>query len=323
MLTIKDLVEANKKQLERINARQIENEPLRKVLIFDKKLPFKDPLINIIDCPLLTNEHRGTHALYVGGVIKANYNNSELYAMHMTAKWKPVIEWAMENGIRVISMSIATWRTEEREQALKKYVEWGGIVLGASGNWQDKSVSYPADSKYTIGVSATNTEDSNGFEVDITVDSWWKAKRYEHDEFTSFTGTSCATPVMVSPAFRYQNANPTGMQEDFRTWTLINSIKNIDHLEYDHSFGNLEPGERFFVYPDDMVDKLVPIEIKLTEGNNAMLVNGEEKPLRVAPFMVQYSKEFGALCTELRPIFEASRFKVKYDDDTNTATISI
>ena len=181
MVSIEDLIDKNKNCLERMNTPNLEDEPKRKVLIFEKNLAHKDYLIKIKDCPLATKENRGWHALSVGSVITAGYPNVELYTMHNQSEWSPVIDWCMENDIRVISMSIATHYTEEREEALKKYVKWGGFVSCASGNWEGKDVSFPADSLYTIGVSATNSEDSNGIEVDITHDSYWKAKRYQRD----------------------------------------------------------------------------------------------------------------------------------------------
>lgn len=322
MLTIKDLVEANQDNRKRMNTPDIKDEPIRKVLIFEKALAHKDTLIDIIDCPLAYKDNRGYHALSVGGVITAGYPNVKLFTMHSQPKWTPVIEWCMKNNVRVISMSIATHYSEEREEALKKYVEWGGFVSCASGNWEGHNVSFPADSPHTIGVSATNSEDSNGIEVDITHDSYWKTKQYGRDAFIGFSGTSGAQPVNVPVMLRYQNANPTATQEDYRKWLLINSIKNIDHLHYDHSFGSLERGERYFIYPDNLVDKLVPIEIKITRDKDTILVNGKEQKLRVAPFFKKYSKEYSALCTELRPIFEASGFKVDYDDDTETAIIT-
>ena len=255
MVSIQDMIDANKENLKRINIPSNENLPKRKVLIFEKSLAHKDNLIKIKDCPLSVKSHRSIHPLMVGGVITAGYPNVELYTLHSMSKWTPVIDWCIDNDIRIISMSMATSKTNEREQALKKYADWGGIFTAASGNWEDHSVAYPASSQYTVGVSATNSEDSNDdIEVDITVDSYWKAKRYKRESFRGFSGTSGAQPVVPPFALRYQNANPTGDLWSFKKWLISNSIDNIDHLDYSSSFGKLEEGERYFIYPDDLVD---------------------------------------------------------------------
>jgi len=322
MLTIKNLLEENANQLKRINCPSNENLQIQKALIFESSLAHKDNLIKITDCPLAVKDNRGYHALSVGGIITAGYPNVKLYTMHNEGEWLPIINWCIDNNVRVISMSMATSKTNERERALKKYADWGGIFVAAAGNWEGHNVSYPADSDYTIAVSATNSEDSNGVEVDITVDSYWKAKRYNREGFASFSGTSGATPVVSAIALRYLNANPSGNLESFRTWLLVNSIKNIDHLYYDYAFGNLENGERYFVYPFNLKDRLLPIEIKLQIGNKTMLVNGVGKQLRVAPFLKKYSDEFSATCTEIRPVFEEIG-NVEWDKETNTVIIKV
>jgi len=323
MLTIKDLLDANEDNIKRINTPNNNTIKKQKALIFEKSLAHKDDLIIIQDCILATKEHRGYHALSVGSIIVVGYPNVELYTMHNTTHWIPVIDWCMDNDIRVISMSIATTYTEERDLALKKYTEWGGLVMCASGNWEDRSVSYPADSKYSIGVSATNSEDTNGPEVDITVDSQWSAKRYNRDSFASFGGTSGATPVVSGIALQYLNANPNGNLDSFRKWLKSNSIDSIESIHYTHSYGYLEEGERYFVYPEDLKDTLLPEPVKLilTIGSGIAILNEKEFRLRVAPFLKSYSDEYSATCMEIRPILEALGYKVDWDDKTEVVYI--
>jgi hypothetical protein len=62
--------------------------------------------------------------------------------------------------------------------------------------------------------------------------------------------------------------------------------------------------------------------IKLQIGNEKMTVNGKEKELRVAPFLKQYSDEFSATCTEIRPVFEEIG-DVEWDKETNTVIIKV
>jgi ABC-type bacteriocin/lantibiotic exporter with double-glycine peptidase domain len=74
--------------------------------------------------------------------------------------------------------------------------------------------------------------------------------------------------------------------------------------------------------PENMIDKLLPIEIELQIDSQIMKVNGADKKLRVAPFLKKYSDEFAATCTEIRPVFEASGFTVSYDQATKTIKIT-
>lgn len=320
MKTIKELVAKNKEKLDRMNASDGFDLPVKKGLIFEKSLPHKDDLINITEISLTEGDHRGRHALLVGGVATAGYPNADLYFCDTKANWSEVVGWCMRNNVRVIGMSVATSKTDEREEALKIFSEWGGIVIASSGNWEGRSTAYPASSPYTIAVSATNTEDSNDEDLDVTTESFWFAKRYRYDSFTSLGGTSGTQPVIFFTALRYLVANPTAKIADFRRWLFRNSYIDID----DDVPGRLEENERFFIFPDNMRDKHLKdgeLNLKLQLDNQNATLNGEELQLRVAPFYKQYSKEYSALCTELRPIFEAMGGNVTWNDDTKTVNI--
>ena len=110
----------------------------------------------------------------------------------------------------------------------------------------------------------------------------------------------------------YLYNNPNGDLYSFRKWVLINSINNLDEVTPELAGSKLENGERFFIFPENMIDKLLPIEIELQIDSQIMTVNGADKKLRVAPFLHKYSDEFAATCTEIRPVFEASGFTVKW-----------
>ena len=103
---------------------------------------------------------------------------------------------------------------------------------------------------------------------------------------------------------------------------MINSINDLDELPVELVGSKLENGERYFVYPNNLIDRLLPVEIKLQIGNKNMLVNGVGKQLRVAPFLKKYSDEFSATCTEIRPIFEEVG-SVEWDKETNTVIIKV
>lgn len=320
MLSIKDLKKANEKRLKRLNT-PYQSKNKVKVLVFDKDLPHDDRLINPIIADVHEQEHKGVHALGGCSVIKTINPNAEIHAVDR-ADYMDVINYAIENNIRVINASFSGFKTSNSEIALKKYAEWGGIFVAAAGNNGRDTISYPSSSPYTISVSATNSKDNNSALVDITTDSYWQVKRYQREETISFSGTSCASPAGAGVASHYISENPSGNLYSFKRWLLINSIQDLDLLPENIKGDKLEAGERFFIFPDNPIDPLSPVRISLKKGDKTMLFNGLPKDLRVAPFFKQYSKEFNALCTELRPIFEAAGFQVEWNEDTETATLS-
>jgi len=324
MITINDLREKNKDRLQRLNAYETQGKSNLKMLIFDVDLTHIHETIPMIDCPLTTDsERRSVHALWCGSVVKTMSPDIELYSLDYTGDFEKVVDWCIENNIRVINSSIRCSYRREKDLAIKKYAEWGGIWCSASGNdGDDYEIDFPASSKYTIATSATNSGDNNSPEIDITTDSYWITLQLDGERYASFNGTSCATPVSSAIASVYLYNNPNGDLYSFRKWLLINSINDINELSEKVVGAKLENGERFFIFPDNLIDRLLPIKIKLQIDNKNMLVNGVEKQLRVAPFLKQYSDEFSATCTEIRPVLEEVG-TVDWDNDTKTATITI
>ena len=323
MITINNLREKNKDKLLRLNAYETQGKSNLKMLIFDVDLTHIHETIPMIDCPIATDlEHRSVHALWCGSVAKTISPNIELYSMHYTSGFESVVDWCIENNVRVINSSFSCSYRREKDLAIKKYAEWGGIWCSASGNDGDEyEIDFPASSKYTIATSATNSEDNNTPEVDITTDSYWSVPQLK-PRYATFNGTSCATPVSSAIASEYLYNNPTGDLWSFRKWLLVNSINDLDELPVELVSSKLENGERYFVYPNDLKDRLLPVEIKLQIGNKTMLVNGVGKQLRVAPFLKKYSDEFSATCTEIRPIFEEVG-NVEWDKEADTVNIKI
>ncbi|MGM0409251.1 MAG: S8 family serine peptidase [Bacillota bacterium] len=320
-MKLQDIIYSNKERLEKINTPKPTGDT-HKVLILESKLAHKDNVIEIEDCPLADNFNRGYHALSVGSIIKTINPSVKLYTMHLEIDIEPIIIWCIDNNVRVINMSVATHDTDERIEQLKRYADWGGIVVGASGNWEGHSVSFPADDENSIGVSATNTEDTNGEEVDITVESWWRAKQYGHDRLIGFPGTSGSAPIISGVATHYLEANPNGNVETFRKWLKRNSYTDI---EVD---GKLEEGERFFVFPDNLEDEEInmPNEnkdvIKLyprwsqSSGKPTYKLNDKVKSMDVKPFI-----ENGRTFVPIRFVAEALGCEIEWNEETGEVKI--
>ena len=203
--------------------------------------------------------------MHAGTVIKQLNEKVDLYSVSYTNDYGKVVDYCIKENIRIINTSLACGYSRAKNEAIKRYAEWGGIWVSASGNDGHNPVSFPASSDYTVGVSATNTGDNNGEEVDTTADSWWKVSD-QFDNGRSFNGTSCATPVIAGVASHYLAVNPNGNLESFLKWINMNEVDDLDKvLDYDVSFGKLEEGEKFFVFPDNLIDVNV---IAIDNGDN-------------------------------------------------------
>jgi len=153
------------------------------------------------------------------------------------------IDWAVENGIDVISMSLGS---SSDSQALHDAVDRAyatGVVLVASagnsgdGNPETNEVEYPAKYSSVIAVAATDVLDgtptwsAEGEEVELSapgveVRSTWRGGRYE-----THSGTSAACPHVsgtvalvlatniteIAPDYDY-NKNGAWEPAEVRTW---------------------------------------------------------------------------------------------------------
>ena len=322
MISINDLREKNKTKLQRLNA-PIKTKNEIKGLIFDKYLAHIHNIIPITDCELATKETRAVHTLWCGAVAKTINENIKLYSMNYISDFEKVVNWCIKNEIRIVNSSISSFYTKKNDLALQKYAEWGGIWVSSAGNnGNDDKLSFPASSKFVVSVGATNTSDNNDITLDIVADSYWKVPQTGSIDYSAFNGTSATSPVIFTAASYYLDANPTGNLWSFRKWELVNSVNNLDDISPELVGAKLENGERFFVFPDNLVDRLLPIEIELQIDSQIMKVNGADKKLRVAPFLKKYSDEFAATCTEIRPVFEELGYTVSYDQATKTIKIT-
>ena len=97
--------------------------------------------------------------------------------------------------------------------------------MAAVGNYGDKSVRYPASSIYSIAVSATNTEDCNGPEIDVTVDSNWWTYLPNGTKHT-FGGTSCANPACCNRVIALHSAKLPWLEpkDNIKDFLQINSV---------------------------------------------------------------------------------------------------
>ncbi|MFS0645984.1 Ig-like domain-containing protein [Siminovitchia sp. 179-K 8D1 HS] len=200
------------------------------------------------------DEGHGTH---VAGIIAAGINNGySMTGIHPTAKIMPVkvldaggsgetdqialgIKYAVDNGAKVINLSLGGPPSRVIEEMLKYAASKNVTVVAASGNDGGDMVDYPASSQYTIGVGATNRLDivtdlsSYGKGLDLVAPGVDIPSLLPNGNVTYLSGTSMATPHVAAVSGLLLAANPNMKPNEIRqilTSTANDiAVKNINN----------------------------------------------------------------------------------------------
>lgn len=142
------------------------------------------------------------------------------------------IEWAVANGMKVISMSLGGSQTSDTLQlACDTAYANGVVVVAAAGNEGKKNtsrdnVSYPAKYESVIAVAATDIDDvrasfsSTGPAVEVAAPGVSIYSTYFDGSYTTMSGTSMACPHVAGLAALVIAAHPT--------WTNVEVREAID-----------------------------------------------------------------------------------------------
>jgi hypothetical protein len=306
-LTINELRVQNKKYLDKLNLPPLKGK--QKIFLLEVDTPYKFDLvpINIIK----EAGNNGIHGNSVSQIIKQVYDNAEFYIGNLLVD---AVDFCIKNHIKIINASMGTGRTEVKETALKKYRDWGGIFITATGNSSGSPISYPGNSQYAIGVSATNTPDSDGIEIDITADSRWWVYNAVNNLIYPFDGTSASAPVITGCVAHILDYNPHWKFDDVRKFIIDNSVPLTEKYE------------RFFSFPngfgdDSMAEKIIKFQI----GSDIYTVDGtaHKMDVKVVDLRVDGSVN-GRLFAPIRFVANSLGIPdsdISYDSTTKTATI--
>ena len=167
------------------------------------------------------------------------------------------IDWAVDNDIEVISMSLSGSSTSTAMEAACDAAEAAGVVIVcAAGNTGKKStrfnnVQYPALYDSTIAVGATDSSDkrprfsATGTGLDIVapgVDIW---STFNDGKYRKYQGTSMACPhVAGTVALMLTQTIPSAYDDGDGAWSpaevldcLISTADNLGKAGWDSAFG--------------------------------------------------------------------------------------
>ena len=209
--------------VDKLNKLNLPNIPVKaKVLVWEVETPVSVP--GIVEFNYLNQYSSPTlHGFYTAQIIyQVAGGEIELHAT--TVMNDSVINYCIENGIRIInaSISIPSARRSEIEPCLKRFYDAGGVIVASAGNKPGRPVSYPGNSPYTICVSALNYPSSEGPEIDVFSDSWWQVLKPD-GSIDVFDGTSCACPVITGCVCKILQRCPNWDTEKIRKFLVSNS----------------------------------------------------------------------------------------------------
>ncbi|WP_078147500.1 peptidase S8 [Exiguobacterium sp. HVEsp1] len=133
------------------------------------------------------------------------------------------IKYAVDAGAKVINMSLGGNESRTLGYMLKYAYDRGVVIVAATGNDAQSRVSYPASSKYTISVGATNafgivSDYSNyGIGVDVVAPGSKVASLVPDGNVVYMDGTSMATPHVAAAVALIKSYHPDLSVEDVRT----------------------------------------------------------------------------------------------------------
>lgn len=221
------------------------------------------------------------HGTHVAGIIAAESGNDySMAGINQFTKILPVkvldssgsgdtekiaygIIYAADNGADVINMSLGGGYSRVIEYALKYAYERGVTIIASSGNEGYEEVSYPASSKYTISVGATNRLDlvsdysSYGTALDLVAPGTDIPSLVPDGNMTLMSGTSMASPHVTGVAGLLKSLHPKLNAEQIRTLLTV-SADDIAFLEEERP-GYLDE-DIYFDEDDPFMDEEYPYE---------------------------------------------------------------
>ncbi|WP_374709330.1 S8 family peptidase [Desmospora profundinema] len=178
---------------------------------------------------------RNGHGTHVAGTIAAVDNSigvigvapdAELYAVKVlsdsgSGSYSGIaqgIEWAIDNGMDVINMSLGgSSSSSVLQSAVQRAYNSGIVVVAAAGNSGagTDTVGYPAKYPEAIAVAAVDSNNqrasfsSTGPSVELSAPGVNVLSTIPRNRYSSYSGTSMASPHVAGVAVLVKSANPS------------------------------------------------------------------------------------------------------------------
>lgn len=194
--------------------------------------------INILNKDRAPNDDVG-HGTHVAGIIGASVNNGEGVAgVSWFNKIMPVkvldssgagstysvaqgIIWAVDNGAKVINMSLGNYaQADFLHDAIKYAYDRDVVLIAASGNDNTERPGYPAAYPEVFAVAATNNQKEKasfsnyGDYIDVAAPGDSVASTYPGSQYAALSGTSMASPHVAALAGLIRSVNPDLSNEE-------------------------------------------------------------------------------------------------------------
>jgi Subtilase family/S-layer homology domain len=287
-----------------------------KIGILDTGIDIKHPDVKVVGgiCVLKESCTRGFqddngHGTHVAGVIGAQNNevgivgvvpDADLFAIKAmdstgtgtTATILAGVEWAMENKMDILNMSVTT---DKDDPALKLMIERayneGMIIVGAAGNngsqaGDGDSVLYPARYSSVIAVGAVNDNQvrvassatgsslevvAPGYNIFSTVPLTSDSFDGIRDGYTYMTGTSMAAPYVTGIMATYKEQFPTYTTQQLRD-ILVSNVKDLGVAGRDNKYGQGIAQSKLMPIPEGN-----RVEVDVTRGNVSFAITRSDE----------------------------------------------
>jgi subtilisin family serine protease len=154
------------------------------------------------------------------------------------------LDYAVQNGVRIVNMSFAGPRDPSLEKAIKVAYDKGTIMIAAAGNAGPKSPPlYPAADPNVIAVTATDMEDklftgaNRGKYITVAAPGVDILVPAPDGTYQLTTGTSVASAEVSGVAALLIERNPNLGPEDVRK-ILTSSARRLSAKDRDDDFGS-------------------------------------------------------------------------------------
>lgn len=277
----------------------------------------------------------GTHGTHVSGIVAAQANNgigiagvgsvADNSAIDLigigcdtgdggsftTICVYRAIRYAVENGVRVINLSLGGLFDEDNmfQEAVTLAVNSGCVVVCASGNAYSTDYFYPSDCDGVIsvialednGIEKADFSNYGGKDQKVSVAGVDAYSTIPNNEYEAYSGTSMASPIVTAIAAMVLSANPKLTVEQVKS-IIYSTCTDLGETGYDiyFGYGRVNAYEAVqkalnedFTYPESL--SLSNSKIELYKGETATLKSTVTP--NTAENKVTYFSKNEAICT--------------------------